>query len=261
LIRPAPVAFALLAFAVRVICQAQPLAFEVASVKLQPWTGKGTETMNIWVEGNTLRAEHLSLYSLVEYAYNLKDFQLSGGPPWANSPHALLTTMTLFQVIAKAPASDPPPTIDQFRQMLQALLADRFQLQIHHVSKTLPTYNLVVNKGGPKLKPSSPDEKFAMHVSSGAAGGIRINATNVTIPRLVEAQLVVYVSRPIIDKTGLTAPYDFTFEFVPENRDAAGGDAVSIFTALMDQLGLKLLPSTAPYDTVVIDHAEKPSAN
>jgi bla regulator protein BlaR1 len=234
--------------------------FEVASIKPQPWTGQGS--VGIFVRGNTLDAEHISLFSLVAFAYDLRDIQLSGGPSWIRS--GVLSSSELFQVIAKA-SGDPPPPMDVFRQMLRKLLSDRFQLQVHHVPQELPVYNLVINKGGPKLKESAPDAKFNFVTSSLGRSGVRIVATHMTIQQLLDHQLGGYTDRPIFDKTGLAPAYDFTLEFVVES--AAPGqepdlkDAPALVTAVKEQLGLKLEPGTAQFDTVVIDRAERPSAN
>jgi uncharacterized protein (TIGR03435 family) len=241
-----------------IIAQPAP-KFDIASVKLQPFTGQGS--VGIQVHGNTLDAEHCSLFSLVTFAYNLRDVQLSGGPAWVKS--GVLATSELYQVIAKTPA-DNPPSIAVFRQMLQALLAERFQLQVHHAQNDMPTYNLVVNKGGPKLKESPADAKFDFNASSVGRLGVRIKATHMTMQELIDHQLVGYTDRLIIDKTGLTAPYDFTLTFMVENYPAGqppGPNDPAPLAAAVQDLGLKLEAGTAPLDTVVIDHAERPSAN
>jgi uncharacterized protein (TIGR03435 family) len=155
--------------------------------------------------------------------------------------------------------------MDQFRLMLQALLAERFQLKLHHVQKNLPIYNLEVSKNGPKLKQSAPGTKFSAKGSSLGSTGVRWEMTAVTIPGFLENQLGVYARRPVFDKTGLSGKYDITFEFVLDNLDpgatATDPGGPSLFTALQEQLGLKLESATAPFDTIVIDHAEKPSQN
>ena len=107
----------------------------------------------------------------------------------------VLAYSELFQVIAKA-SGVPPPPMEVFRQMLQTLLADRFQLRIHHVQKDLPTYNLVVKKGGPKLQESAADAKFNFQVSSPGRLGVRIVATHMTMQELIDHQLGVYTDRP-----------------------------------------------------------------
>jgi uncharacterized protein (TIGR03435 family) len=233
---------------------------DVASIKPQQWTGQGS--VGIFVRGKTLDAEHTSLFSLVEFAYNLRDVQLSGGPPWVRS--GVLSSSELYQVVAKV-SGDPPPPMDVFRQMLQTLLADRFRLQVHHVQKELPIYNLVVNKGGPKLKESPPDAKFNFVSSGMGRFGVRIVATHMTVQQLIDHQLSGYTDRPIFDKTGLAAPYDFTLEFAVENAPLAEAadpkNGPALVAAVKEQLGLKLEPGTAQFDTVVIDHAERPSQN
>jgi uncharacterized protein (TIGR03435 family) len=229
-------------------------SFEVASIKPELWNGEGS--VGVFVRGNTLTAEHVGLNDLVMFAYNLREgIQLSGGPGWAVRRE--LATSDLYQVIAK-PSGDTPPPMDQFRLMLQNLLADRFQLKVHHVSKEFPVYYLVVGKNGPKLKTSDVETKFSMYVKAGAA--TRITATHVPVARLVD-QIGYYTGRPLFDKTGLTETYDFELDFAPEGLDAPNSSGASIFTAIQEQLGLKFEPGTAPFDTVVIDHAEKPSEN
>jgi bla regulator protein BlaR1 len=234
-------------------------AFEVASIKPQAWTGQGS--VGIFVRGNTLDAEHVSLFSLVEFAYNLRDVQLSGGPSWVRS--GVLVSSELFRVIAKAPEGPPPP-MDVFRQMLQTLLAERFHLRIHHEQKELPVYDLVVNNGGPKLKESAADTKFNFVTSSVGRSGVRIVATHMTVQQLIDHQLSGYTDKPIFDRTGLAAPYDFTLEFAVENMpsdQADPKDGPALVTAVREQLGLKLQPGRAQFDTVVIDHAERPTEN
>ncbi len=231
-------------------------SFEVASIKPQPWTGEPGSRVGVFVRGNTLSAEHIGLYDLVAFAYDLREgIQLSGGPGWA--VRGELASSELYQVIAKA-AGDPPPPMDQFRVMMQTLLADRFQLKIHHIKKDLPVYNLIVGKNGPKLKTSAADTQFSMQVNGGK--GIRITAAHVPLARLV-SQIGYYTGRPPFDKTGLTETYDFELDFASEGLAAPDSSGASIFTAVQEQLGLKFEPSTAPFDTVVIDHAEKASAN
>jgi uncharacterized protein (TIGR03435 family) len=214
----------------------------------------------VFIKGNTLDAEHADLNSLVEFAYNLQDFQLSGGPPWTT--HGMLDNSELFQVLAK-PAEGQTPTERQFRLMLQALLADRFKLQIHHVGKQLPAYDLVLNKGGAKLKESAPDTEAKSMMSSPTRTSLRLVVARQTIGWLVENQLNIVAGRPVLDKTGLTGSYDFTLQWLqdPTGTNPGTSDLPPLNTALQEQLGLRLQPTTAAFDTVVIDHADKPSEN
>ena len=248
---------------------APPPTFEIASIRPQPWTNEGG--VFVYTRGNTLYGEHADLYSLVDFAYGLRpdDLQLSGGPAWAK--HSILSNVSgedslLYQVIAKAPEG-PTPSIAQFREMLQTLLADRFQLRVHHAMKDLPVFRLVIAKDGPKLRESAPDAKNSVAGNDYGGKAFRMAAVHAPLSELVE-ELAYATRRPVVDATGLSGFYDFEIAWSPRFADddvaadsAADAQTPPVFTAVEQQLGLKLEPGTAPYDTVVIDHAEKPSAN
>ncbi len=251
--------------------QAPPVpleSFEVASIRPQPWTNEGR--VGVFVRGNTLTGEHVSLYRLIEFAYNLRtdDSQLSGGPSWAK--HGILSDVagaesSLYHVTAKA-ADGSAPTVEQFRSMLQKLLADRFQLQVHHVTKEMAVFNLVLARNGPKLKENMADTKASLAMRDGKM--FRMRAIHVPLSSLVEELTNPNhgAGRPVFDRTGLAGFYDFEIDWAP-NYLAGGGDTPSdapgpsVFAALQERLGLKLEPGAAMVDTVVIDHAEKPSGN
>jgi len=243
--------------------------FEIASIKPHPWTNEGR--VGVFTSGNTLTAEHVDLYRLVEFAYGLPpdSYQLSGGPGWAR--RGILDNVSgaeslLFQVTAKAAAGSRPRE-EEFRLMLQALLADRFQLRVRREVKRVPVFNLVVARDGPKLKESAADAKESLRLRAGRL--FRMSATHVTVAVLVE-QLVNSshgVARPVFDRTGLTRFYDFEIEWALDNPGTFASDrslldvaGPSVFAAVQ-QLGLKLESSAAPLETFVIDHAEKPSEN
>ena len=239
-----------------------PLTFDVASVKRQPWNTDGGSSLGVFIRGDTLDAEHCSLYDLVSWAYNLRDGYLSGGPTWANRAKLLLIDAELYQVIAKVSAK-PLPSAEVFRQMLQTLLADRFQLKIHHVKKELPTYNLIIDRGGSKMKASAEGMQFSNNQRSIGRYGIRMVTTQLTMPHFAD-MIAGYTGRPVLDKTGLDGGYDFTLDFIPESATAEPDlppGVPSISQAVRAQLGLRLEASTGMFDTVVIDHAERPSAN
>jgi uncharacterized protein (TIGR03435 family) len=164
-------------------------------------------------------------------------------------------------------------------QMLRTLLEDRFHLQTHFVTKEVPTYELVVARGGPRLKNAATDTEE--HVRKGPDGkpimGVMwflkdsLSAQGYTIASLANmlSQPFTGVGRPVIDKTGLTGAYNFTLDWSPQMKAGPGGlaiasapseDATSIFTALQE-LGLKLQPATGLEQTIVINHVERPSAN
>jgi uncharacterized protein (TIGR03435 family) len=248
---------------------ASPPAFEVASIRPQPWTNEGG--VDVYVRGNTLYGEHADLYRLVDFAYGLRpdDLQLSGGPAWAK--HGVLSNVSggdslLYQVIARA-REGSTPSIAQFREMLQTLLADRFQLRVHHVMKDMPVFRLVIAKDGPKVTESAPGAKNSLAMNDYGGKAFRMSAVHVPLSSLVE-ELAYATGRPVIDQTELAGFYDFEIAWSPRfaSVDVAADSGVdsqtpSVFTAVEQRLGLKLERGTAPYDTVVIDHAEKPSAN
>jgi len=238
---------------------AQTAAFEVASVKLDvlpPGTfyfGFATSVARIQISGNRVALKG-TLGGLVAAAFDVKAYQISGAPVWKDPRN----NDAVFQVDARTPGDAAPP-IEQVRQCLRALLADRFQLKLHRDTAVLPVYELVVGKNGPKLKESAGDAES--RASGGPGGVFRLRAYNRSMADLI-AVLSGSLDRPVIDKTGLAGHYDFDLEYVRGNPDAAdGADDRSIFTAVQQQLGLKLVPANQPFPIVVIDHAERPSAN
>ena len=143
-------------------------------------------------------------------------------------------------------------------QMLQGLLADRLQLKIHRETKEMPAYELVILKNGHKLKQATADP--GAHTIWNSGSPERYQGKKVSMAELIFL-LRVQTGRPVIDKTGLTGIYDF--ELIWSAGDPLPPDAPgpSIFTAVQQQLGLKLEPARASFSIVVIEHAERPSAN
>jgi uncharacterized protein (TIGR03435 family) len=188
-------------------------------------------------------------------AYNVKDFQISGVPEWA------LGRDQFYDITAKV-EGESAPALEQVRPMLQTLLADRFQLKLHRETRELPVYDLVDDKKGPKLKESIGPRSPHPVTFSGTL--TRFNLLDKSLADLVDS-IAGFVDRPVLDKTGLTGRYDFTLEFTHSNPDLVARDSPeadrSIFTAIQEQLGLKLTPAKAPTEILVIDHAERPSEN
>ena len=224
--------------------------FEVATVKSADPNAPGT--MLNWRDARhaeSFVAENFSLRQLITAAYAIRDHQLTGGPGWIGSDR--------FDVIGK-----PERPVDRkaLQSMLQALLADRFHLTIHRDTREMPVYFLVVAKGGAKLRESAPGS-----VGTGQSAGMGwFKASNNRIDDFAQT-LAGMVSRSVIDKTGLTGQYDFRLDYAP---DAIAGtdtgnapEKPSLFTALQEQLGLKLEPGKAPVEMFVVDRAEKPSEN
>jgi uncharacterized protein (TIGR03435 family) len=216
---------------------------------------------------------------LIVRAYGFKyedDYQL-GGPAWVDK--------TEFDVVAIVP---PGTTAEQFRKMLQNLLAERFHLQVHLVARVVPVYELTVAKNGPKLKPAAegsgtddfvpgsglgredrdgfpilPPGRMNVACGHGPQGS---HCTFRMLPMGMLAQrlsLDTFVGRRVVDKTGLAGRYDLTLYYRQMSTAPPGADdtAPIIEQAVQDQLGLKLVPSKASIDVLVIDHAETPREN
>lgn len=233
-------------------------SFEVASVKphiFPPGTfgfssGAGGEGASIRISGNRVTIAASTFTSLAMAAYKVKDFQIAGVP-------GTLGRDQFYDIAAKV-EGDGTPTLEQVRPMLQTLLADRFQLRLHRETKELLVYDLVVGKNGPKLKESTGPRPPRPVAYNGPA--IRFDLLDRSIADLI-AFVAPNVDRPVLDKTGLTGRYDFSLEYTRGNPEVASPDNDrSIFAAVQD-LGLKLAPAKEPAEVLVIEHAEKPSAN
>jgi uncharacterized protein (TIGR03435 family) len=189
----------------------------------------------------------MTLDRLIINAYRIKDYQLSSGPGWIHSER--------YDIEAKAEGN---PSHDQIRLLLQQLLVERFHLVIHHETKDIPVYALVVAKGGAKLQEAPDRPTSGINVNRGKIAG-----QGVTAMELAE-QLSRMVDRPVVDHTGIKGFFDFTLEYSPvdaQPNDGPVAGLADIFTAIQEQLGLKLESSKAPIEHLVIDHVERPSEN
>lgn len=227
--------------------------FEVASIKRN---ASGDNRVFIGRHpGGRFTATGITLKSLIGQAYNVRE--IINGPGWISTER--------YDVNAKAegvPDRIPP---EQLRPMLRALLEERFQLKTHTASKEMPVYALVVGKGGPKLTPTtSTNQERMLRIFRG-----QLNSKKTSMATLAQ-YLSTELGRTVIDKTGLTAEYDLTLNWTPDpGRSAGGPDAVpaadsfgpTIFTALQEQLGLRLESSKGPGDILVIDSVAKPTEN
>jgi uncharacterized protein (TIGR03435 family) len=227
--------------------------FEVTSVKLHQGPGR----IGINTSGPRLNAEPANLVNLIAYAYNLKYYQVVHTPPLA----ALADNF--YDIVAKA-EGDVAPTKDEFRGMVQLLLADRFKLRVHRETREIPVYVLLVGKNGPKFKPSAPDASADTHY---AASGRNWETTipKATMDDVLKAIENSILDRPVLDQTGLKGTYDVRMAYtpnIPSNRGTEPApDDISVFTAVEVQLGLKLEAQKAMVEVLVVDRVEKPSEN
>lgn len=218
--------------------------FEAVSIKPHP---EPIYISRSSASGTYASWEAATLRDLIAEAWDLKYYQVPDQPAWIVSEH--------FDISARAPGS-AGPSKEAFRQMLQAMLADRFHLRVHFVSKEIPVYALVISKSGHKLR--EPD--LQSHEGGVIAGSKRFQviASAGTMPRLAE-QLSFPAGRPVLDKTGLDGMFAFKLQFNPSPTTES--DLPSLPTALQDQLGLRLDPQNAPVETLVIDFVEHPTPN
>jgi uncharacterized protein (TIGR03435 family) len=226
--------------------------FEVASIR--PHQGPLRVVMGFTVSGPRLTLEGYNLRAIVMEAFNVRNYQVS----FAGDEDENLN----YDIAAIAEGNDSP-TRDQFRQMLQALLAERFKLRFHRGTKEMRVYVLVVGEKGPKFKQSAPDAITSRHVVvNGRNQGVLL--TKAGMDSLAnDMDNMLFVDRPVIDKTGLTGTYDLKLEATPEFRitnNPQPGD-LSAFDAVQEQLGLKLESQKANIEVLVIEHIERPSEN
>ena len=203
--------------------------------------------------GGRLNTLCTSLQKLIMFAYNVKDFQVSGGPGWANSEP--------YDIVAKAERNATRP---QLSWMLQALRKDRFNLALRHETKDAPIDELVVAKGGPKIQEdtTSPRQRIAMTGVGKMAQRTRLRCSQMTI-----------TGRPVVDKTELPSTYTFKLDWPPAvgKRGLPGpappdvapldSNGPSLLIALQEQLGLRLQSAKGSVESLVIEKAEKPAKN
>jgi uncharacterized protein (TIGR03435 family) len=278
-------------------------SFEVASIKPN---NSGDGRVMLQNQPGRFSATNVTLRMLIRNAYQLQDFQISGGPPWLNSDHfdivAKIDAAVQEQINARGgamgPAAGQGPTPLQL--MLRSLLADRFKLTVHKETKEAPVYALILARSdgrlGPQLKKSDVDCAAIAAARGRGPGamppppqpgermpcGIRIGPGNLTMGAAKIAQVAnslgMFVGRTVIDRTGLTDSYDadltWTPDQMPQKAPGTPGDqpirmngvdidpnGPSIFTAVQEQLGLKLDSQRGPVEMLVIDRAEKPVEN
>jgi uncharacterized protein (TIGR03435 family) len=237
--------------------------FDVATIKPTPPDAAGR-----WIRmlsTHEFAAKNHALKTLVAAAYNLSPRAILGGPAWVDSDH--------YDIVAKAPG-EVRPNLDEQMSMLRKLLAERFQLSCHRAQKELQVYALTVAKGGPKLKEStlSPDatpEGPPPLIFVISPQLVRLPGRNATIAELASVLQRAALDNPVLDRTGLSARYDFDLEFTPDEtlfggvlgKGADDSAAPGLFAAIQQQLGLRVEATKGPVEVLVIDHVERPSEN
>jgi len=246
--------------------------FEVVSIKPDK---SGDSRMNVHPSpGGRFNATNVTVKMLIEWAYGIRDFQLSGEPAWADSER--------FDVAAKA---DGNPRYDfiqpQLETMFRSVLADRFKLAVHTLTKELPIYKLVVAKNGPKIHavdegdcPEVPNPQNPCRFLRPTGLG-KLVAQKAPMPAL-PLVLTAFTRRTVLDQTELKGSFTYTLDWTkylqppllppgagppPPNAFDPASMEPAISTALEEQLGLKLESGKGPVETLVVDHLERPSEN
>lgn len=243
---------------------AQLPAFEVATIKPNKSGGTGSHTSS---DHGRFTATNVTVKTLLQYdAYSIPGAQITGGPSWLGSDRFDISAKVDDATAARMEKLDNAEENLFNRQLMQQLLADRFKLSVHWETKEEPVYALVLAKSGAKLTAAKDATGTSVSTRNGhmTAKGITMADMVKSLTRLQE------LGRIVIDKTGLNGRYDLTLEWTPENNSAPtpgsasqipSSSGPSIFTAIQEQLGLKLESVKGPVSTLVVDHIEPPSEN
>lgn len=284
------IAIALFLFTATLFSQepsAKKPAFEVASIK--PSAPGNTRRFMTSTPGGGFIATNYPLKGLVANAYSARGFEVFGGSGWMETDG--------WEIDAKAPEDNIPSRTElgdvthprKEGLMLLSLLEDRFKLKSHIETRELPVYELVVARGGSKMKLSddqtpivpdagprpapglflTPDGRFQMArgtltIGGSPTGSKQFNSLAIPLSNFINIALINELQRPVIDKTGLQGLYDIKISWAPDAPVSPGAEPPKepyLFTAIQEQLGLRLVSTKGPVDVVVIDSAEKPEPN
>jgi uncharacterized protein (TIGR03435 family) len=233
--------------------------FEVATIKQVDPDAKAGRYITMQGDHRFIEKSY-TLKLLIAAAYDLNPRAVSGGPAWIDS--------TRYDITAITPG-DTRPSHDQQMSMLRTLLSDRFKLTFHREQKEFSLYELQLAKGGSKLKPSqSPPDDAAKLISTVYPDHLLMPARNATMADFVSILQRAILDRPVVDKTSLPGKFDFDLTWAPDESQFGGAipapaDAAypNFFTAVQQQLGLKLEPTKGPIAALVVDTAEHPTAD
>ena len=229
------------------------LAFEVATIKPSA-PGVGSSSTNS--TNGLLQITYQTLRSIIQYAYNVRDFQISGGPGWMGSDR--------YDVVAKP---EKGAHDQQMKQMLQTLLSDRFQLRFHRETREGTVYALFVGKNGLRLQPAKESNSSSITSGRNSTTGLSTLSGKRASLDEIAASLSARLGRPVFDKTGLTDKFDFELSWVPDLTTSGTGapslavSGPSLLTAVQEQLGLRLESQKGPIEILVIDQVSRPQEN
>jgi uncharacterized protein (TIGR03435 family) len=233
-----------------------PTVFEVATVK--PAAPPPFPVFKLFtVRGREVLAINTTTFDLITFAYGVAPRQVSGGPSWIESDKLDVTGRPLAEGV---------PNREQFQALIKSLLADRFKLAVHTEKRDLPAYVLTVGNQGHKLTPNTSN-------SIGPASTVRTGLGTISADNANMGHFAVFLGssvldRPVVDRTGLAGRFDFMLNWTPDQSPSSVAPTTpdpnappGFFTAIQEQLGLRIETQTAPVDVIVIDRVEKPSDN
>jgi uncharacterized protein (TIGR03435 family) len=242
--------------AVPLVAQTVPPTFDVASIHPSK-PGQTYGGIKALPGGHGYTARNVTVKLMISLMYKIPSRQIRGGPDWLDTEH--------WDVEARVDGSH---SIDELHTMYQNLLVDRFQLKFHKEAQSGNIFALTVDPSGSKLRPNTSQQDYSIPMNGDFAhtAGVRVPMNYFT---WWLGQVLQTDGRPVVDQTGLTGYYDFDLSFQPVLPPDASADALSpeirdlppIFTALREQLGLKLTPTKGTFYDLVIDHIEHPSDN
>jgi uncharacterized protein (TIGR03435 family) len=234
--------------------------FEVATIKPTKPDEQGTY---VTVRGTELVVVNFSLTGLIKFAYDVQDKQIIGGADWMSSDK--------WDINGK-PDTPGMPNGEQLKEMVQKLLADRFALKFHRDEREMGAYVLTVGKDGPKMSKSTADPGGLPGLFFGPLGVMHVR--NATMNNFTSVMQSAVLDRPVVDRTGLTGRWDFTLKWMPDESQFAGmgvkvpppaaddpNPPPPLFTAIQEQLDLKLEAQKTNVPVLVIDHVTPPSPN
>jgi uncharacterized protein (TIGR03435 family) len=236
-------------------------SFEVATIK--PNDSGAPSMQGLTVNGRNFNTRNSSLGDLIAFAYNLQPKQIIGAPDWIDKDR--------FD-IAAVPDVDGAPNVNQLRVMVRKLMADRWKLAFHHDKKELSAFVLTVGKNGEKLTANTSGGPLPGLGFRPIPGGMMLVVNNGTMADFTGFLQLLVLDRPVVDHTGLTGKYDLSFKFMPDDslfnghppKPGATTDNTETLPGFFEGIqtvGLKLDAEKTPVDVIVIDHAEKYSAN
>jgi uncharacterized protein (TIGR03435 family) len=236
--------------------------FDVATVKPSK---PGAQGKGFGFRGRHFITFNTNVNDLIAFAYSMHSKQIVGAPDWFGTD--------LFDIDG-VPDVEGQPTLKQMGMMVQKLLADRFKLTFHHDQKELSVYIITVAPGGPKMVKTTAGPNDPQGFGFRGLGDLSVR--NMNMKEFASWMQSGVMDKPVVDQSGLTDKYDFTLKWTPDDSQFAqfrgagvppptpteAADAPpSLYTAVQEQIGLKIGPGKAPDDVIVIDHVDKPTAN